>query len=118
MGNLTLLSAAEVLEKAAAYIEAVEAERQAAVSAEQAKVASDLRTKISTITGESPSDEVLAKLASSEPAVVALIEKLAGTLQAPESLGGPGEESSPDAPRTKTASVQAADDQFVTWLSN
>jgi hypothetical protein len=114
----TLLIAAEVLEKAAAYIEAVEAEKQAAASASQLKIAADLKSKIVSLTGEQPDDETLAKLAAAEPAIVALFDKLAGNLQAPESMGGPGELSNSDAPRTKTAAAAAADDRLVSWLSN
>lgn len=115
-----LLLAAEVLEKAAAYIEAVEAEKVAASTAALTKQAADLKARFSSLTGDEISDETAAKLASAEPDVVALIEKMAGSLRAPDSLGGPGDmtDGSPSEPRTAKEAAAVAEDRFASWLSN
>jgi hypothetical protein len=113
-----LLIAAEVLEKAAAYIEAIEAEKQVAAQTERAKIASELKTKFTEITGESLSDEQAAKLASSEPVVQALVEKLAGSLRAPDSMGGPGEATDASAPTTTKEAAEAAEARFGAWLNS
>jgi hypothetical protein len=113
-----LTSAAEILEKAAAYIEAVETEKLAAVTAERTKAAEVFKSRYAEVTGEQLSDDVVSKLASAEPTVLSLIEKLAGNGEAPVSLGGPG--SAKDGPpvfATKKEAAAAADDRLAAWLS-
>ncbi len=114
-----LIAAADVLEKAAAYIEAVEAEKQAVAVATQAKTAADLKVKFSGLTGGSLTDEDAAKLANAAPDVLALVEKLAGSLQAADSLGGPGEtQDTPASPSTTKEAAALAEDRFASWLTN
>lgn len=117
MNELTI--AAEILEKAAAYIEAVETEKQAAVTAERSKAAETLKTRYAEVTGEQLSDEIVSKLASAEPTVLSLIEKLAGNSEDAVSLGGPSE-TKDGAPvyTTKKEAVAAAEDRLAAWLSS
>lgn len=113
-----LILAAEVLEKAAAYIEAVEAEKFAANNAALEKKAADIKARLGELTGDSLSDETAAKLAGADEDVIAIVEKLAGSLRAPDSLGGPGDVSGePPAPRNAREAAAAAEDRFASWLT-
>lgn len=112
-----LILAAEVLEKAAAYIEAVEAEKKASATAARVKKAAEIKAQLSELTGEDLSDDVAEKLASADSDVIAIVEKLAGSLKAPESLGGPDELEEPSVPRNAKEAALAAEDRFTAWLS-
>lgn len=113
-----LIAAAEVLEKAAAYIEAVEAEKRAVAEAVRAKTAAELQARFSQVTGEELSADVAAKLATAEPDVIAVVEKLAGSLKAPDSLGGPGDvKDTPADPRNAKEAAVQAEDRFAAWLT-
>lgn len=119
MKNELLNIAAEVLEKAAAYVDALEAEKQAQTAAERAKVAETLRVRYSEATGEELSDDMASKLAAAEPSVLELVEKLAGASSAPDSMGGPGNvRDDSSAPRTEKEAASAADERFVAWLQS
>ncbi len=110
---------ADVLEKAAAYIDAVESEKIEAVAAERSKIASALKNRYEEATGESLEDSFLSKLAASDTDIIKFVEKLAGSTQAPESMGGPGESRGEMAePRTKKEAAVAAEDRFAAWLTS
>lgn len=119
MANENYLNiAAEVVEKVAAYVDAIESDKKAAVTAERAKIAEQLKNKFNEATGESLSDDLVEKLASADGDIVALVEKLAGSSQPPVPMGGPGEvRDDSAAPRTTKEAAYAADDRFVAWLS-
>ncbi len=113
-----LTLAAEVLEKAAAYIEAVEADKRAAAEIERDVAATAIKTKVAEATGQELSDEQAQKLAAAGPDVLKVIEKLAESVQAPESLGGPGETADSDVPHTTKEAAAQADDRFASWLAS
>lgn len=79
---------ANVLEKAASYIEAVETEKQAEVQAIRKKLVSSIREKVSAATGEYISEDVVGRLAQADPLVLSTLEKLALSSDS-ETLGSP-----------------------------
>lgn len=108
------LAIAEVLEKAANYVEAVELEKEAAVQAERDRLVSAIRTKVSATTGEDISEEVINKLAKTDPAVLSTIEKLAASNDT-ENLGSPSarRSSSAAADMTVNEQVKVAEERLV-----
>ncbi len=66
---------ADVLEKAAAYIDAVESEKIEAVAAERSKIASALKNRYEEATGESLEDSFLSKLAASDTDIIKLLNQ-------------------------------------------
>jgi hypothetical protein len=111
-----LLKTAEVLEKAADYIENLEVTRVSNETAARTKIATDLAQKLSSATGEPVTDEMVQKLAELSPDMQGVISRLAGT-DTVESLGGPQ-----DTGREKQAGVPAGmppeDTRFLGWLFN
>jgi len=105
---------ADVLEKTADYIEAVEAQKTAKDTEERTKAASALADQLTDVTGEHFDQEMVDKLAGLEPEVANVLSKLAGT-GAVDSLGGPD-----DKDKVKTASdgVSPAEQRFVGWLNS
>lgn len=105
---------ADVLEKTADYIEAVEAQKTADANKERTKAATALADQLSDVTGEQFDQEMVDKLASLEPEVANVLSKLAGTGSV-DSLGGPE-----DNKNVKTASdgVSPAEQRFVGWLTS
>lgn len=114
-----LVLAADVLVKTAAYLEAIEDERLNATQAARTKMAEDLKSRFNEATGETLTDEVASKLASTDAEILGIIEKLAGSTQPPVSLGGPGDAHDPNAvPTTKKEAAAAAEDRFAAWLTS
>jgi len=107
------LELANVFEKMADYIEAVEEEK--ALVEKQARDArlSSIQEKFSAATGESFDEEVLGKLSSADPTVLETIEKLAHTTE--EGLGGPSSRRSQIAPLTPNEEVKLAGDRLVNF---
>lgn len=105
---------ADVLEKTADYIEAVEAQKIAQDTEKRTKAASALAEQLTDVTGEQFDQEMINKLAGLEPEVADVLSKLAGT-GAVDSLGGPRDDS-----RMKTASdgVSAAEQRFLEFLTS
>ena len=105
---------ADVLEKTAAYIEAVESNKLAQEVAKRTKAASALADQLTDVTGEHFDQDMVNKLAGLEPEVADVLSKLAGT-GAVDSLGGPKED-----PRIKTASdgVSTAEQRFMDFLTS
>lgn len=110
------LQIADVLEKMANYVEAVEAEKQAAVATERAKVLHAVKDKLAAITGEEVDENILNKLSSLDPEVFSAIEKLAARSDEQE-LGSPSDRRSAAAPMTKEEAAKAAEDRFASWCS-
>lgn len=106
---------ADVLEKTAQYVDALEGEKQAAVAAERKKMIELLRDKYAEATGEEISDTMVTKLASADGDVVGLLEKLAGTTDNTE-LGGPGNKSDETIPMTVKEAADTADQKFLDWI--
>jgi len=109
---------ADIFEKSAEYIEALEA-RAAYLEKIASKIQGDasekkatvLKAKLQTVMGGGIDDDMISKLASSsDPAVTALLEKLSSFEEA-EELG-----SSVDT-QTKTASnLPPEDNSFLSWV--
>lgn len=78
-GNVQVLQqAAEALEKIADWHEAVETQRRTEQDTARKKTASDLATQISGMTGEPVKEEVVSKLAETDPELQSIIRNLAG----------------------------------------
>jgi predicted TPR repeat methyltransferase len=112
--SVDLNQVAEVLEKTADYIEAVEAAKIAEDQQVRTKAASALAEKLTDATGEAFDETMVNKLAGLEPEVTDVLAKLAGAGSV-DSLGGPKEDSS-----VKTASdgVSPATQRFEEWLTS
>ena len=111
-----LNAVADVLEKTAVLLDAIDSEKQAAIRTEREQLLSVMCSKYSEATGEEVSDAMKEKLANANTDVISLIEKLAESSPGNEELGSPSDRKDPAAPQTiKEASV-AADDQFLDWV--
>ena len=114
------LAIATVLEKAAAYLDAVESQRLNEIKQEKTAKAQVLAEKISNAVGEPFDNSLLEKLSELSPEMSTLVQRLSGG-NAVESLGGPPE-------NIKTAGIlsvnsvqdraNAADDRFIDWVTN
>lgn len=111
-----LLKTAEVLEKAADYIDNLETTRVSQEHATKTKIAQDLAQRLSNATGEPPTEDMVQKLAALPPEMQQVIARLAGT-DTVDSLGGPQ-----DAGSEKQAGVPSGmppeDARFMNWLIN
>lgn len=109
-----MLQAADALEKLANYVEQVETGRVRVETESRRKQASVLANQIANTVGEQLDDSLVDKLASLNPDVQSLLNKLTGG-DAVDSLGGPTESS-------KVASVRnalpSADARFMDWVTN
>jgi hypothetical protein len=105
---------ADVLEKVAGYVEAQEADKQAAVQAERSRLVAEIREKVSASTGMDISDEIVGKLAEADPKVLETIEKLAASTDS-ESLGEPSSRSGKNAPLTADEEVKLAEERLVSF---
>jgi hypothetical protein len=115
-----LLQAAEVLEKAAALIDAQEAEKTAAVKNERTAAVKLLSAKFAEATGEGLSEDMIAKLAASNDDLITtvqhMIEKTAGAVESMGRPSGAREESA--APRNKKEAANASWDRFGSFLTS
>lgn len=116
--NEVLNIAAEVLEKAASYVDALEAEKLALDASVHAKVAAELKQKFAEATGEEVNDVLVNKLAKADPEVLALMDKLAGSSHAPDSLGQPSDNSDDNSasPSNKKEAAAQAEARMLSWL--
>jgi len=110
---------ADVLEKAAAYIEAVESDRIARESASKKAEATTLAEKVSQALGEDIDDRLVEKLSNLSPEARQLVSQLSGG-DTVDSLGGPEVVKTASVRPLDSAqtSVDAASADFVNWLSN
>jgi hypothetical protein len=95
------LQMADVFEKLADYLEASENAKEADATAVRTKMALQVAQRLSETTGEELDADAVEKLASADPAVMQILEKIAGG-DAPDELGGPE-----DKRTVKTASAGA-----------
>jgi hypothetical protein len=113
---------AVVLEKAAAYLDAIEADKQTALKAERDKLASILKEKYEEATGEAVSEEMLSKISRADVDLLGVFERLteaAAEKTATAELGTPAERRDTNAPMSTKEAAAAADDNFLDWvLSN
>jgi len=112
------LDVANVLEKTAVYLDALETQRLEKIAQEKSANAQQLAEKISQTVGETLNTETVEKLAELSPEMSALVQRLSGG-NAVDSLGGP--------PNVKLASVggqhpviarvEAANTRFINWVT-
>jgi len=113
---LDLEKVADVLEKAAAYVDAIEAAKQEFIDSSRSKIAAALQEKYEEETGETMDESVLGKLASADVDILATIERL--TQRNDSELGSASIIKTASAPVTKKEQVEAADDQFAEFCLN
>ena len=104
-------SIATVLEKTADLIEAIESEKQAAVSAERTRLIDSIRDKVSETIGEDIPEDVLSKLSQADPEILATVNKLAERESL--SLGEPSNKKSAAAPLSVDEQVKLAEERLV-----
>lgn len=115
--NVDLEKVANVLDALANYIDGIEREKQAGVTAEREQLIAAIGEKYAAATGEDISDDVLRKLASSDVALLHTLDKIAETRREDISLGSPSDQRDQNsAPESKKEAAEAADDQFVNWI--
>jgi len=108
---ISLSKVAEVLEATANYVEGIESKKIAEETAIKTKTASELATKLVEVTGEPLDNSLVEKFANLDPAIAQFLEKMAGTVEPVDSLGGADT-------RTKTASARSnAEDSFLNWVT-
>jgi hypothetical protein len=107
---------ADILEKMAVYVEAVDAEKRAAVKAERDRVISVVREKLSATSGEVVDEKIINKLADADPEVLAAIEKLA--IAKNDELGGPSTRPANGIPTNKDEAVKVAGDRLIGWATS
>lgn len=110
---------ANVLEKAAEYVDAIENNRVAEVRAAKEAKIQDLSDKYAAATGEDLPDSIKEKLATSDKDVLEFlrmtVEKNAGEVPA---LGGPSNTNDSKVPTTIKEAAAAADDRFIDWINS
>ena len=114
-----LLKVADVLEKAAALIDASESEKTASETAKRSTEIDDMARKFRDATGEDLPGDVRAKIASDAStfaAVKAVIEKTGGAV-ASLGQGGKVDGSTTPPPSSKEEATRAAYDRFGSYLS-
>lgn len=115
--NVDLEKVANVLDALANYIDSIEREKLAGVTAEREKLITTIGEKYAAITGEDISDDMLQKLASSDVTLLQMLEKISETKKEDISLGSPSDQHDRNSiSETKKEAVEAADDQFMNWI--
>ena len=116
--NDLLTITAEVLEKTASYIDSIESARVEAEKEATMKIASEIKDRLSAAVGEDVSDSVAAKLAEHKD-VLSLVSKIAGVTAPANKMGEASEivDGRSLTPRTVKEAADAAENSFVTWLS-
>lgn len=114
-----LLQAAEVIEKAAAYLEALESEKVQEERNAKLAEANKLAESITHVVGEELDPQTLEKLSQASPEVTDLIQRLSGGGSV-DSLGGPPEtvkSASVNGHDRVAQNVAAADARFLSFLT-
>lgn len=109
---------ADVLDKMADYVEAVESDAAASEDQQREGLIASIGEKYAEATGDDISDEMLKKLAQADPSLLQALEKIAETKQEDEtSLGGPSDRRDRSAkPENTKEAAQDADDSFLDWI--
>ena len=108
---------AEILEKMASYIDAVESNRINVENTEKMKSASVILEKLQDLTGGSLEENLANKIANTDKDVIGLLDKIASTIQDADSLGGPSERASvPAGPLSTKERSKLAEHRFLSWL--
>ena len=108
----TLNQVADILEKAAAYIDSMEAEKQSAQHAAATQIANKLASRVEETIGEPIGDDLVEKLSGTDEDVQRIIQKLAGGEDV-ESMGGVEQEKTAGV----TSGMGSAEQGFISWLS-
>ena len=113
------LDVADVLEKTATYVDALESRRLDVIAQEKSANAQQLAEKISQTVGEPLNSETVEKLAELSPEMSALVQRLSGG-NSVDSLGGPPNVklASAGGQHSVTAGVAAANTRFVNWVTD
>lgn len=106
------LKVADVLEKLAAYVETVQAVKNASLREQRDKVIEALRQKLSSATGEDIPADVLNKLGETDPDVLSVFDKLAAD-DVDGELGEPSQRKTASAPLNKDEAADMAGDNLV-----
>lgn len=108
---------ADVLDALADYVDSVEAEKTAKVTAEREAKIADIGEKYASATGEEIPDNILKGLINADVDVLSAIEKVASSKHNDTSLGAPGEPRDFSAePETRKEAAEQAEDQFLNWI--
>jgi len=111
-----LLTTADVLEKAAAYIDNLELTRVSKELETRTKTATELAQKLSQATGEPTTEDMVQKLAALPPEMQQVIARLAGT-ETVDSLGGP-QDTGNEKQAGAASGMPPEDSRFMNWLLN
>jgi len=107
---------AEVLEKTAVYLDAVEHEKSKEISQNREKLSELLRDKYENITGDIIDDDVLDKIANADVSVLAAFERLTSKTAADDDLGSPADRTDSSAPKTVKEAAEVAGENFENWV--
>lgn len=107
---------ATVLEAAANYVEAVEREKMASADAVKAAVVSKLAAAHATAHGDELPDDVRAKLAGVDPAVLSYVETVLQKAAATADSMGIPVNTEENEPSTTKEAADSADKKFYNWL--
>lgn len=107
---------ANVLEKTAAFLDAMEHDRAEEIRGNREKLAEFLREKYETITGDTIDDDVLGKIANSDVDVLAAFEQLASKTASDDDLGSPADRSDTSTPSTVKEAAEVAGEHFENWV--
>lgn len=114
---MELVKVADVLEAAAVYLDAVEAEKQAAIRAEREQIIAAIGEKYAEATGEDITDDILRKLANADTGLLGAFERFAETsTEKTAELGEPSDRRDLDTPMNKKEEAEAADDRFLEFV--
>lgn len=108
--SLDLNKVADVLTKAAEFIDEIESSKLAEVKQARTKVATSIAEQLSNLTGEKLDPEKLANLDSE---VIGLLQKVAST-ESVESLGGPRQNEGIEK-KASTSGMRPEDARFLTF---
>ena len=106
---------ADLIEKLADYVDAVEDEKTSAIKEERGKRVSAIQEKISANTGEELSEYLVSKLSETDSTVLDAIEKMAETVPDEVSLGKPSAKHASSALLTKEEEVKLAEENFANF---
>lgn len=114
----TYADIANVLETVARYIDDIETEKTAALTAAKSQRVNKLAQSYEAATGEKFDTNLQGKLASLDPEVLDHLLKVAHNNRNgnTESLGGPADVTDAPAPRTIKEAADQAEDRFLNWI--
>lgn len=106
---------ADVLEKAAAYIDAVEGEKEDIIKADREKLASLLKDKYEAATGSPIDEAAVEKLASADVDLLEAFDRLASAHSSSE-MGGPADRTDSSRPMSVKEASEGAEDRFLNFI--